>query len=127
MACMSKDRYQSLALIDKTLRTLRIAGVGPGNLVFDQLYRARGALMGNIGVKVPRSVTSLLRILGLSPGSVRLFFDGDFGWFTDTREAPGLQPVYRRVTDDIALKIIRGELTHQDFEVLKVPDAYVGE
>jgi len=127
MGCMTKDQYNALSRLDRALRTLTNAGIGGENPVFSQIYRARGALMGNVGVRVPRSVSSLIKILGLSPGSVQLFFDADLGWVSDARETSGAAPVYHAIGDDMALKIIQGKITHEEFELLKVPDPYQGE
>lgn len=127
MGCGTKEQYDSLGRVDSALKLLSRAGVGFENPVYTQLYKARGAILGNLGVRVPRSVTSLLSILGLSPGKVDLFFDADYGWVTVARGSTEAPPVYRVVPDETAVKIIQRSLTHEDFEQLKAPDDYLGE
>lgn len=127
MGCLTGDQYNALARVDRALGKMKIAGIGFENPIYSQIYRARGALLGRIGVRVPRSVSSLIRILGLSPGLLDLFFDVDYGWITAARESAGADPVYHVVPDETAHKIIKGELTHDDFQALKTPAVYLGE
>ncbi|OGN97560.1 MAG: hypothetical protein A2Y89_06755 [Chloroflexi bacterium RBG_13_51_18] len=102
-------------------------GLGPASEPFKQLSAIRNQLMSSLGIKRP-TVNMLIRLmLALSPGSVKLFYNSDSGWFTEARERAGAPPVYHHVDDDTAIKILRGEYTHEDFEKLKIPDDYLGE
>lgn len=127
MGCSSAEQYAALRKLDTALTRLRRLGLDELDPIYGSIYRARGALLGNVGVRVPRSVLSLIRILGLSPGSVTLFYDLDMGFYTAARETESSPPVYKLAGEDTLKKIIDGSLTHEDFEALKTTDDYLGE
>jgi hypothetical protein len=127
MPCNLTSQYNALNQIESTLKSLTRAGYGPGSSVYGELYKVRGQLLGKLG-KIASRPTGLLKLLlGLSPGSVKLFYDGDYGWFTDAREKPGAPPVYHHVDDDTAIQLLQGEMTHELEAVLMKPDEYLGE
>ena len=119
--------WQQVGEIDRALRSLRVQGIGPGFGPYQELWKLRGRLMGQIGFKVPRQIQLLLRIAGLSPGSIDLWYDVESGWYTDARVSAGAPAVRRRVSDDVAVALLRGELTHELELELMAPDYYVGE
>lgn len=91
------------------------------------LFEVRGEVLKSIGLKMPRKMSALLKLMGLSPGSITLFHDLEGGWLTAAREGPGSLPVYHYVTDAVAITILKGELTHELEAVLMKPDEYIGE
>lgn len=113
--------YQQLNEIDKALRTMRRFGIDVGLPGFRLLQRERAKLLANVGVKFPRSVLSILKLAGLSQGTLTLWLDVESGWMSEARSAPGAPPVYRSIGDEVAMMILKGELTHEEFEELKVP------
>ena len=120
-------KWQQIGELDKALGKLRRAGMGPGDPAYDALWGVRGRVFGQVGYKFPRSVISLLRLIGLSPGEVRLFFDIEAGWLTQARHGPGQPWAYHYVPDDVAITLLTGGLTHELEDRLMEPDTYLGE
>jgi len=119
--------WQQVGELDRALRSLRIHGLGPGTHAFDDLWKIRGRIFGQIGFKFPREVNLILRLARLSPGSILLWHDVESGWMTEARVSPGAPAVYRSVTDDVAAALRKGELTHELEARLMEPDYYYGE
>ena len=120
-------RWQQIQELDRALGALRRAGLGPGNDVYNALYGIRGRVFGQIGYKYPRTVTLLAKLLALSPGSVKLWHDIEAGWMTEARKEPAAPPVYKYVPDDVAITILKGQMTHELELELMTPDTYIGE
>lgn len=91
------------------------------------LSAERGKLLAQVGAKFPRTIMQLLKVAGLSPGSITLWHDVEGGWLAEAREKPGAPPVYHYVTDQVATQILSGELTHELEAKLMKPDEYLGE
>lgn len=127
MPCSVIAQRYALASVNKSLRALTAAGFGPLTEPYQVVARLRNTLLSGLGLTVPKPVNLVRSLVGLSPGSVRVWFDGDSGWFTEARVAPGAPPVYRHVTDAVAATILRGEMTHELEAELMKPDDYVGE
>lgn len=92
-----------------------------------ELYAIRARLLKTVGIKFPRTISAILKLAGLSPGTITLFHDIESGWMTSARTSPGSPPVYHYVKDDVALTILSGKLTHEQFTELAKPDEYLGE
>jgi len=122
-----KFQYEELGKLDKQLSMMRGWGVLETDPGFLRLSSARGAVMGKLGLKLPRTTTLVLSLLGLSPGGIKLWADAELGWLTEARVKPGAPPVYKYVSDEVAEKIVKRELTHELFEELVTPDPYIGE
>jgi len=127
MPCSVTAQRYALASVNKSLRALVQAGFGPLTEPYQAVAKLRNSLLATIGIKVPKPMSLLLTLVGLSPGSVKVWYDGDSGWFTEARERDGAPPVYHHVTDDVAAAILRGELTHELEAFLMKPDEYLGE
>jgi hypothetical protein len=120
-------KFHELDELNRALGVLRKYGMGPLDDAYKQLFSVRGKLMAQLGLKVPK-VTTLLKLLaGLSPGTIKLWHDGDYGWFTEAVERPGAPPAYKKVTDEVAMTILKGEVTHELEITLMTPDDYQGE
>jgi hypothetical protein len=94
---------------------------------YQKLYGIRGRLLKEVGVKFPRTLTSLFKLMGLSPGSITIWHDVESGWLAEAREKPGAPPVYHRVSDEVAVKILKKEVTPELEKELLTPDDYLGE
>ena len=112
---------------ERSLNVLSRAGFGPGTGPFEALNKARGQVLGVMGFRQPRLPELLLKLAGLSPGEVKLWHDGESGFMTEARAKLGAPPVYRHVPDNIAITILKGQLTHELEEFLLTPDTYRGE
>jgi len=120
--------YQQVHTIDSALDKLRLHVDIPGvSDAYKELYSLRGELMARIGFKFPRTVMQILRIAGLSPGTVRLWLDVESGWMSEARARPQAPPVYKSVSDEVALALLKGELTKELEAELMAPDEYLGE
>lgn len=111
----------------RDILSLRRAGIPELHPSFMRLTRVGDTLRVSFGFKIPKPMTFLFKLLGLSPGEISLWHDAEGGWFTEARTGPGASPVYRYVGDDIAVAIIKEELTHGQFKALLAPDPYMGE
>ncbi len=114
-------QFAELARLDDALKTLRNYGIGPLDDAYKALYKARGAAFGKLGLARPRTTTLLKLLPGLSPGEIRLFQDAELGWLAEVTPKPGAQPVRKYISDEQAVKIIKGELTHEEFMELAQP------
>lgn len=119
--------WQQIREIERALGSMRKFGISEVSEAYQKLFSIRGKLMTQVGLKFPRSVSQLVRLVGLSPGSISLWHDIESGWMSEARERPGAPPVYHRVSDEVAMAILKGELTHElELELMK-PDEYLGE
>ena len=120
--------WQQIREVERALGGLRPHMEIPG--VFDAmsaLTSIRGELLKRVGFKYPRTISQILELAGLSPGTVTLWHDVESGWLTEARVKPGAPPVYHYVKDDVALAILKGEMTHELEAELMTPDDYLGE
>lgn len=119
--------WQQIGQLDKAMETMGRAGISESADSFRSLFELRGKLYGQIGLKFPRTVIQLIRLIALSPGSIALWFDVEAGWMSEGREKPGAPPVYHSITDDQAMALLKGELTKELELELLTPDEYLGE
>lgn len=91
------------------------------------LYSIRGELLKRIGFKFPRTIFQILKLAGLSPGTITLWHDVESGWMTEARAYPGAPPVYKRASDEVAITILKKEITKEFEAELLTPDEYLGE
>ena len=127
MAGTLSHQYRALNELDRTLRVLTRAGFGPLTEPYAAVFKMKGDLMGKLGLRIPKATGLLRALVALSPGSLRLYHDSECGFMTEAREKPGGPPVYHHVTDDVAITILRGEMTHELEAELMKPDEYLGE
>ncbi len=120
-------QWAELNKLNDQLRLMRRWGVLPSDPGFKRLLGSRGAAMAKLGLNVPRTTTLILKLFGLSPGELTLFADAEIGWLVEAKATPAAPPVYRYVGDDIAEKVVRKTLTHDEFTELMTPDPYQGE
>lgn len=106
---------------------LRRARIPEAAESFIRFMRVGDQLKINIGLRLPKPVAFILKLVGLSPGSITLWYDAECGWLTEARATPDAPPVYHYVEDNTAISLFKGELTHELEEVLMTPDTYLGE
>lgn len=119
--------WQQVHEVDRAMGVLRLHGIPITNPAMTELSALRGKLLSQIGFKYPRVTSLLAKLIALSPGSVTLWHDVESGWMTEARRKPGSPPVYRSVNDEVAVTILKGEITHELEEILMTPDSYIGE
>jgi len=120
-------QYGQLNKIRGALNELAMSGLGPGSEIFDTLTSIRSQVLSGLGIKVPKPMMFILKLVGMSPGEVKLWHDSESGWLAEAREKPGAPPVYHYINSETAAKILTGKLTHEEFEVIMIPDPYLGE
>lgn len=120
-------KWAELDELNRALGVLRKYNILETSDAYKQLLSLRGKLMSQLGLKAPKPTTLLKLLVGLSPGTIKLWHDADYGWFTEATERPGSSPVYRKVTDEVAMAILKDELTHELEATLFTPDDYQGE
>ena len=113
--------WQQVKEVDRALGTLRRFGLEQTD-AFGQLTSIRGRLMGQVGFKFPRSLTLLAKLVGFSPGEFRLWHDGEAGWMSEARAGPGAPPVYKAASDEVAMAILKREITPELEEQLFTPN-----
>lgn len=117
-----KEWWHQIRLADETMANLKTLGISPDDPIFGQLTKIRGELFGKLGFRVPRNLFPILSLVGLSPGSLRLWYDVESGWLVEARERGGAPPVYRYVGDEVAAKISKDEITHAEFMAMLEPE-----
>jgi hypothetical protein len=119
--------WQQLNELERALGTMRRFGILETSYAYKQLYQLRGKLLSQVGVKFPRTIFQLVKLVGFSPGEIRLWHDVESGWLAEARATPVAPPVYHYVKDDMAMAILNKQVTPELEEYLLTPDTYVGE
>ena len=123
----TKYQYNQIHELDRALGTMRKFGIPEAADAYQQLFRLRGKLMAQIGFKLPRPLSLLAKLVGLSPGILKVWHDAEAGWMAEARERPGAPPIYRAVSDEVAMAILKKEVTPELEKELLTPDDYLGE
>lgn len=113
--------------IDRALATLRKYNISDISDAYKKLFDIRGKLMAQVGIKFPRVSIPMIKLLALSPGTITLWEDIESGWMSEARAKPGAPPVYKKVSDEVAMAILKQEVTHELEQELLTPDEYLGE
>jgi len=122
-----KFQWAEVNEFDRQLATMRRWGVLETDPGYKSLLAARGESLAKVGIIKARNTAVAKLLAGLSPGEIRLWSDAELGWMTEARTKPGAPPVYKYVSDEVAEKIVKEELTHELEEFLMTPDPYLGE
>jgi len=115
-------QWDELHMMDSQLSMMQRWGVLPSDPGFQKLLGARGAAMGKLGLRLPSITSLILKLVGFSPGEITLWADAELGWRTEARERPGALPVYKYVSDEIAEKLVKREVTPELEEFLLTPE-----
>ncbi|GAI64197.1 unnamed protein product [marine sediment metagenome] len=81
--------------------------------------------MARVGFKFPRVLSLLAKLVGLSPGEFRLWHDVESGWMSEARARPRALPVYKAISDEVAMTILKEEITPELEAILLTPDVGV--
>ncbi|MBU2177755.1 MAG: hypothetical protein KJ556_21895 [Gammaproteobacteria bacterium] len=141
--------YQQLHNIEDDLDTLRRLGIDEEHDAYRALDTQRGELLTRIGQKFPRKVLSIthedvlsrLQALGLeyahgSPGftaeelknaKIRVWYDIEESWQAEARFKPDSKPIYRSISAEDAVALIKHEETPALIAHLFIEDEYIGE
>lgn len=119
--------WQQIHEVERALDVFRLYGIPEISEVYQKVYGIRAKLLKQVGLKFPRSVTQLIRLVGFSPGVFALWHDVESGWMSEARARPGAPPVYKSVSDKLAMAILKRGLTPELEAQLLTPDPYLGE
>jgi len=119
--------WQQVKELDRALSTMRTFGISELSPAYGQLFAIRGKLMAQIGFKYPTTLSLLAKLIGFSPGEIRLWHNVESGWMSEARERPKAPPVYKAVSDEVAMRILKREITPELERELLAPVAYYGE
>lgn len=119
--------WQQIREVERAMGSLRRLGLDELSPVYKQLNALRGKVMAQIGFKYPRSISQLVKLVGLSPGTITLWHDIESGWMSEGRVKPGAPPVYHYINDEQAVAIINRDLAPELHDYLFTPDPYLGE
>jgi len=117
--------WQQVNEINKALSTMRKYGISEVSPAFQQLSSIRGKLMAQVGFKFPRILSLLVKLSGFSPGIIKLWHDGEAGWMSEARTRPGAPPIYKAASDEVAMAILKEEITPELEERLLTPDVAI--
>jgi hypothetical protein len=119
--------WHQIGEVERALDVMSRYGIPEESDAYQALYRQKGALLTEVGYKFPRSTLQMRLITALYSPVIRLWHDIECGWMVEAREKPGAPPVYKSVGDEVAMAILKGEVTHELEEELARPDEYLGE
>jgi len=119
--------WSQIRELDRALSTMRRFGIPEVSEAYRDLYGMRGKLMAQVGIKFPRTVIQLIKLVALSPGVITLWHDVESGWMSEARARLRAPPVYKSVSDDVAMAILKGEVTKELEKELLTLDPYLGE
>jgi len=113
--------------LDRAMEVMGQYGIAETDPAYQQLWAERGKLIGQIGQKFPRVNYALGMWREFSPERIRLRYDIEMGWFSEARVRPKAPPVYKPLSDEDAMAILKGEITTELKQRLLTPDDYIGE
>ena len=119
--------WQQIHEVERALSTMERFGISTEDPAYLALYGQRGKLLAQVGTKFPRTFFQVARSFGMSPGVITLWEDVESGWMSEARTRPGAPPVYHYVSDEVAMAILKRELTPELEKYLMTPDPYLGE
>lgn len=141
--------WQQVHTLDESLRALENAGIGEDNPAYQVIWQQRGEVISTIGKKFPRKVVAIshegvlsrlhtlgLEYAGASPGftaeelknaTIKVWLDIESGWMAEARFRPGAPPIYRKLTAEQAISLIKREETPKLIAQLFHEDDYIGE
>lgn len=141
--------WQQIHELERALGTMERFGISATDPAYMTLERQRGALFGQVGMKFPRITTPIKEVsvwgsmtqrlmeqiigsavytlLEVRDATIRLWHDVEAGWMSEARIKPSAEPVYKAVSDEIAMAILKGEPTGKMMAQLLTPDDYLGE
>ena len=123
----TKYQYRQLHELDSAMATMRKFGIPEVSDAYQQLYQLKGKLIAQVGFKAPRPTSLIAKLAGLSLGVIKVWHDAESGWMAEARATPKAHPVYKSVPDELAIAILKRELTPGQEEFLMTPDPYIGE
>ena len=119
--------WKQIREVERALGSLSRLGISELSPAFLQLSSLRGSLLTRVGIKFPRTISSIMKLVGLSPGSITLWHDVESGWMSEGRERPGALPVYHYISDEQAVAILNKTISPELHEYFMTPDPYHGE
>jgi hypothetical protein len=122
-----KYRWGQISTVNGALRTMGLSSFSLNLPVVSELRALRYNLLSQVTGPFPRASVLIRMIIGLSPGSVRMWLDTENGWMCEGRKSPGSTPVYHSITKEEAAALLQEHpdeaLAHRMME----PDGYIGE
>ena len=107
-----------------TLRRLTVEETHPA---YQRAWQARGEALGKVGYKSPRIQAWLIDWATYSPTLIRLIEDTELGFVAVVKAHKGAAPIYKLVSNEVAVAIIKGEVTPKLEKELLTPVEYYGE
>ena len=119
--------WQQINELDRALGVMGRYGIPEESEAYQSLWKQRGALLAEVGRKFPRTTLQMRLIEALYSPVIRLWHDIESGWMVEAREKPGAPPVYKVVNEELAMAILKGEVSPEVEKALVTPDEYLGE
>ncbi len=120
-------QYYQVNEIERALATMTKFGIPETDPTYQALWARKGIVSATVGYKIPRLPTQL-RLPGFSsPHGFGLWHDPESGWMVEIRAFKGAPPLYKAVGDELAMAVLRDELTPTQEKWLLVLDEYLGE
>jgi len=127
MPCSVYSQRYAAQNLRNALNTLQRGSILPTSQNYLNLQRVAGDYSVKIGFGIPKPITFILKLFGLSPGTLAVFHDADSGFGVEARATPGAPPFYHHISDDEAVSIFQGEMTPELHDRLFLEDDYQGE
>lgn len=124
---VTKYQYREMQELERSLDVMKHAGIAEIDPPWQSILSVQRWVIRQIGIKLARPITLIKAIFGLSPGEIRLWHDAESGFFAEARAKPGAPPVYHHVSDEVAIAILKEEVTPELEKELLTPDPYLGE
>lgn len=106
---------------------LRKAGIPETDVSIVSIRGLLGELVKEVGRRVARIPLLLKPLKFWSPAGFALFLDPELGWMVEIRDYKEALPRYKIVSDEIAVALIKEEVTKELELELMTPDPYIGE
>ncbi len=114
--------WQQVHEIEKALATMERFGIDPGSEGVVALQGERAKLMAQVGFKFPRTVTPMSEFMVFLSPAIRVWHDSEQGWMSEARAKPGAAPVYKAASDEVAMAILKRDITPELEAILLTPD-----
>lgn len=122
-----KMHWAQVHKAEEDLATLQRLGVEETHPAYQKAWLARGEALAKVGYQHPRVQAWLVDWATWSPTLIRLMEDTELGFVAVVKAYEGAIPIYKRVSDEVAVAIINKEVTPELEKELLAPDPYLGE
>lgn len=119
--------YYRVHTIEQALKDMETGKLPFSQEYTDVLLKQRAAELAKIGYKTPKVNIDLMPTVFVSPESLKVTLDPEYGYVVVARTDKKASPIYHVVTVEVAGMVMRHEITPELKQWLITPDEYLGE